>query len=167
MAELEASTIAGYGQRMRLLAAFLLVPVLLTGCGSKGSVSLSVDIEQPTVSVAEGAAGTSLSGSFQVSLALGPEASGSTHVTPGNFSLQNEAGMPVIDNLNLTARPDFPIDVAKGETQVVNLSFEKDDVDRELVCSGKLRIVGSVLDSLKGGTDPVSSELFTADCDAT
>jgi hypothetical protein len=167
MATLEHSTIAGYGLGMRFLPAFLLVPVLLAACGSTGSVSLLVGIDQPAVSVVDGAAGTSLSGSFRVRLALGPEASGSTHVTPGNFSLQTEAGLPVIENLNPTSDPEFAIDVPKGGTQIVSLSFEKDSVDRDLVCTGKLRIVGSVMDSLKGGTDPVSSDLFTADCSAT
>ena len=152
---------------MRLWPAFLVLPVLLAACGSKGTVSLLVAIDQPMVSVVDGAAGTSLSGSFQVSLAQGSEASGSTHVTPGNFSLQTEAGAPLIEVLNLTSTPEFSVDVAKGQTQTLSLVFEKDSVDRDAVCAGKVRIVGSVMDSLKGGTEPVSSALFTPDCGAT
>jgi len=151
---------------MRFWPAFLVLPVVLAACGSKGSVSLFVGIEQPTVSVVDGAAGSSLSGSFELSLALGPEASGPTHVTLGNFSLQTEAGASLIDVLNLSSTPEFPIDVPKGSTQTANFTFDKDSVDRDALCAGKVRIVGTVMDSLKGGTDPVSSELLTPDCGA-
>ncbi|MEO6598804.1 MAG: hypothetical protein ABIQ16_02960 [Polyangiaceae bacterium] len=152
---------------MRFLPTFLLLPVALAACGSKGAVSLVVGIEQPTVSLVDGAAGASLSGSFQLELALGPEASGSTHVTLGNFSLQTEAGAPLIEVLNLTSTPEFPIDVAKGDSQIARFTFNKDGVDRDEVCAGKVRIVGSVMDSIKGGTDPVSSDLIMPDCGAT
>lgn len=152
---------------MRLWPVFLGLCVVLAGCGSKGGASLLVQVDQPTLSVVDGAAGTSLSGSFHLSLQLGSEASGSAQVTLGNFSLQSEAGAPLIEVLNLTASPDFPVDVGKGQTQIVNLTFDEDSVDRATLCAGKVRIVGSVLDSLKGGTDPVSSALFTPDCGAT
>jgi hypothetical protein len=152
---------------MRFWPVFLGLPLVLTGCGSKGSVSLLVGIDQPTASVVDGAAGTSLSGSFQLTLALGPEASGPTRVTLGNFLLQPESGAPPIDLSNLTSTPEFPIDVAKGDTQFASFTFDKDSVDRDAVCAGKVRIVGSVMDSLKGGTDPLSSALFTPDCGAT
>jgi hypothetical protein len=158
LAEVEASAIAGYVLGMRFLSA-LLWSVLLPACGSKGSVSLLVEIDQPMVHVDDG-----ISGSFQLSLALGSEASGSTRVTLGNFSLQTEAGAPLIDVLNLSSTPEFPVDVAKGDTQIVSFTFDRGSVDHDAVCAGKVRIVGSVMDTLKGGTDPVSSALFTPDC---
>ena len=152
---------------MHFSTAFLLLPVLLAACGSKGSVSLVVDIEQPTVSVADGAAGTSLSGGFQLAMALGPEAPGSTRVTLGNFSLQTEAGRPVIEVLNLSSTPEFPIDLGKGDSRSASFTFDEESVDRAALCAGKVRIIGSVMDTLKGGTDPVRSDLFAPNCGAT
>lgn len=162
-----SAPIRGYVFGMRYLPAFLLLPALLAACGDKAAILLTADIRQPTVSVADGAAGSTLSGSFQLVLALGAEASGPTHVTLGNFSLQTEAGVSLVDVLKLDSSPEFPIDLDKGATQTVSFTFDEDSVDRDALCAGRVRIVGSVLDSLKGGTDPVSSELTTPDCGAT
>ena len=140
---------------------------LLAACGDKSSISLSAAVTQPTLSVQDGAAGSTLSGSFQLILALGSEASGPTRVSLGNFSLQTEAGAPLVDVLDVKSSADFPLDVAKGDSQTVSFSFDEDSVDRDALCAGKVRIVGSVMDSLKGGTDPVSSPLTTVDCGAT
>ncbi len=64
----------------------------------------------------------------------------------------------------MKATPDFPIEVAKGGSQSVSFSFDEDSVDRDAICAGQVRLVGSVMDTLKGATDPVSSVLITPDC---
>lgn len=140
---------------------------LLAACGDKSSISLSAVIAEPMLSVQDGAAGSTLSGNFQLVLTLGSEASGSTRVTLGNFSLQTEAGAPLVDVLKVQSNPEFPLDIAKGQTQTVSFSFDENSVDRDALCAGRVRIVGSVLDSLKGGTDPLRSDLTTPDCGAT
>jgi hypothetical protein len=152
---------------MRFWSAFWLLPALLVACGDKSAVSLSADVTSASVKVEDTAFGAALSGSFALSLALGPEASGPTHVTLGNFSLQTAGGAALIDVLNLQSTPTFPVDVAKGGSQTVSFTFDQDSVDRAALCAGQVRIVGSVMDSLKGGTDPISSFLITPDCDPT
>jgi len=153
---------------MRLWLALCSAALLLAACGDKSAVSLSAQITQGTVQVADTAFGdAALSGSFSLLLALGPEASGSTTVTLGNFSLQDANGAALVDVLSLDSTPPFPINVDKGGSQTVTLTFAKDSVDRAALCAGQVRIVGSLMDTLKGGTDPVSSAPLTPDCGAT
>jgi len=60
--------------------------------------------------------------------------------------------------------PMFPIDLQKGETKRVVFTLDGISVDRDAACAGRVRIVGSLTDSLKGGADPVRSGLLTPDC---
>ncbi len=153
---------------MRFWLALCSAALLLAACGDKSAVSLSAQIPDASVSVADTAFGdATLSGSFSLLLALGPEASGPTNVTLGNFSLQDANGAALVDVLSLTSNPEFPVDVDKGGSKTVAFTFSKDSVDRAALCAGQVRIVGSLMDSLKGGTDPVSSGLLTPDCGAT
>ena len=138
----------------------------LLGCGSKGAVSLTADIGQGSLVVKESPFGSaSLTGSFELHLALGPEASGSTSVTLGNFSLQSASGAALVEILHPDVDADFPLVIEKGASKTVIFTLNKgDSVERDQACPGPVRIVGSVMDSLKGGTDPVSSPLITPDC---
>ena len=152
---------------MRLWSVFWVVPALLAACGDKSAVSLSAFVSDAVVSVSDTAFGSGLAGSFRVQLSLGPEASGSTQVSLGNFSLQTESGAPLVDVLELESDTAFPLQIDKGGSKDVNFTFKQDSADRESVCAGKVRIVGSVMDSLKGGTDQVDSVAITPDCGAT
>jgi len=152
---------------MRLLSVFWVTPLLLAACGDKSAVSLSAFVSDAVVSVPDTAFGSALAGSFRVQLSLGPEASGSTQVSLGNFSLQTESGAPIVDVLTLESDVAFPLQVDKGGSKDVNFTFKKDSIDRDAVCAGKVRIVGSVMDTLKGGTDQVGSTAITPDCGAT
>jgi hypothetical protein len=114
--------------------------------------------------VSNSAFGAGLSGSFQLRFELGSEASGSTRVTPGSFELQTEAGEFVADLRDAEVEPEFPIDLNKGESKEVRFTLTDIGVERALACPGPLRIVGSVMDTLKGGTVPVRSGSITPDC---
>ena len=52
----------------------------------------------------------------------------------------------------------------KGESKQVVFTLDEIDVDRDAVCAGHVRIVGSVMDTLKGGTVPVRSASITPEC---
>ena len=149
---------------MRFLTALPVFFLFLAACGDKSAVSLSADISAAALNVRPTAFGSALSGSFQLNLNVGPEASGAATVMLGNFSVQSAAGAPLIDVLPLETTSVFPLVVDKGSTKQAAFTFMVDSVDRTALCTGQVRIVGSVMDSLKGGTDPVSSALIATDC---
>ncbi len=148
---------------MRLWSALWVLPALLVACGSASDVSLSVQVTDESIKVQDTAFGAALSGGFQLRFELGSYASGSTEVSPGNFELQTEAGQVLADLREATPDTDYPIKLSKGESKQVVYTFEEISVDRNELCAGTVRIVGSVMDSLKGGTLPVRSEAITPD----
>lgn len=151
---------------MRLWSALWVLPALLLagGCGSAGTVSLSVQMSDESLTVTDAPFGSELSGSFQLRLELGSEASGSTRVSLGNFEVQTATGEVLTDLRDATMEPALPIDLNKGESKQVLFTLKGITVDREQACAGSLRIVGSVMDTLKGGTDPVRSGSITPSC---
>ncbi len=153
---------------MRFWLALCSAALFLAACGDKSAVSLSAYVSDASLKVTDTPFGdAALSGSFSVVLNLGPEASGPTHVTLGNFSLQGADGAALVDVLSLTSNPEFPVDVDKGGSKTVSFTFSKDSVDGAALCAGQVVIVGSLMDSLKGGSDPVISAPITPDCGAT
>ncbi len=138
---------------------------LLAGCSAKDAVSLSVRISQSAITVRQGAFGGSLSGSFQVQLTVGPEASGPSTVMPQSFSLNTESGMALVDALKVESDATFPLSVGKGETKSVKFTIEPSAIDHDAACAGPLKVLGSFSDSLKGGTEPVQSDPIVPGCD--
>ena len=57
----------------------------------------------------------------------------------------------------------FHISSDRGADQS-NVTLDGIGVDRTKACAGPVRIVGSVTDSAKGGSDPVQSGVITPDC---
>ncbi|MEI9938190.1 MAG: hypothetical protein WDO69_13300 [Pseudomonadota bacterium] len=149
---------------MRLRSVLRVLPALLVACGSASDVSLSVLMTDESIQVRDSAFGAALSGGFQLRLELGSEASGSTQVSLGNFSLQTDSGAPLVDVLDIQPDTAFPVQLDKGSSKQVVFTFTDGSVDRAAVCAGAVRIVGSVMDTLKGGTDPVRSGAITPDC---
>ena len=151
-------------QAMRLWSALWVLPALLVACASASDLILSVSISNESLKVTDGAFGGSLSGSFQLQLTLGSEANGSTEVSLGKFELQTEAGAFLANLDDATPEPMFPIQLNKGESKRVVFTLDGISVDREKACAGRVRIVGSLMDTLKGGAVPVQSGLITPDC---
>ncbi len=120
-------------------------------------------ISDESIKVTDGAF-SSLQGRFQLALVLGSEAKGATQVSLGKFELQTEAGEFLADLAEATPTPMFPINLNKGESKQVLFTFDGIDVDRTKACACAVRIVGSLMDTLKGGSDPVRSEPITPDC---
>ncbi|HTA91216.1 MAG TPA: hypothetical protein VK745_16635 [Polyangiaceae bacterium] len=152
---------------MRFWSLASLLPLCLMACGDKGAVSLSVSVDQSTVSVQNGPLGATLGGGFQLEFALGQLASGPTTVTLGSFALQTAAGASLVDPLQVNASgTSFPLVVGQGDTQTVTFTLSSQAVimNSAAICAGQVRIIGSVTDSLKGGTDPLQSALITPTC---
>lgn len=145
-------------------SCFWFLPACLVACSASASdVSLSVLMSNESVKVTNGAF-AGLEGGFELELALGSYANGGTRVSLGKFELQSESGALLADLADATSEPMFPIDVNKGESKGVVFTFDGISVDHDAACAGRVRIVGSVFDTLKGGMEPVRSGLLTPDC---
>ncbi|HEX3772941.1 MAG TPA: hypothetical protein VHV51_00685 [Polyangiaceae bacterium] len=149
------------------LAFALLVP--LTACGDKSAVSLTVTMQDPSVTAQQGALGSTLGGGFELEFNLGPEASGTTTVTLGDFALQTAAGTMLVDSLKVDpGSTAFPLTIDKGSIKDVSFTFSMSalltQAQHDAICAGKVVIVGSVMDSLSGHTDSTESAAVTPDC---
>lgn len=141
----------------------------LNGCGDKSAVSLSVSIANASVSAQNGTLGTTLAGGFELDLELGPEASGSSTVSLGSFALQSASGTAIVDPLQVDAgSTTFPLVIDQGGSNKVSFMVSSKALltqdEHDAICAGQVVIVGSVMDSLKGGTDSVKSVPITPTC---
>ena len=66
---------------MRLWSLAWVLPLCLVSCGDKSAVSLTVTLDQATVTAQSGTLGATLGGGFELKFELGPEASGSATVS--------------------------------------------------------------------------------------
>ena len=151
---------------MRSWSALLFLPAWLVACSvdvSASDVSLTARISDESIQVTNGAF-SGLEGSFRLELVLGSEAPGSTQVLLGKFELQNAAGGFLADLGDATPEPMFPVDLNKGESKLVLFTLDGIGVERDAVCQGLVRVVGSVTDSLKGGSVPVQGALVAPEC---
>ncbi|HYQ40419.1 MAG TPA: hypothetical protein VER11_00575 [Polyangiaceae bacterium] len=149
---------------MRSKFALLVLPAWLVACSVDASdLALTAHIAEPSIQVTDSAF-SGINGGFKLDLVLGSEANGSTQVTSADFELQNEAGESLAQLSDAVPDPMFPISLNKGESKRVVFTIEDIGVDRSAVCAGRVRIVGSVTDTLKNGMQPVQSDLFTPDC---
>ncbi|MEP7052312.1 MAG: hypothetical protein ABJB12_18240 [Pseudomonadota bacterium] len=150
---------------MRGLTLFFALPLALAGCGDKSAVSLSANITAGSVTVESSVFGASASGSFDVLLALGPEASASRTVTPQNFQLVSESKAVLADQLPIETTTPIPITLGKGESKTVSFTFKGSMVDHDTACAGPLSIVGAVDDATGSGSQRVASSGLTPSCD--
>jgi hypothetical protein len=157
---------------MRRSSLLLAMPLLLLACSAKDAVSLSVRISQSSLTVKNsvfttgGSASGSLSGTFQVALTVGPEASGSSTVTEQSFTLQTQSGASLVDVLMVDSDTQFPLVVGKGETKTVTFTIAPSSIDHDAACAGQVKIIGSFGDSLNGATESAQSDPITPTCPA-
>jgi hypothetical protein len=149
---------------MRLSSAFWVLPAALVACSvSASDLSLTARISEASIKVTNSAF-SGLQGSFGLALALGSEANGSTQVTGADLELETESGEFLVQLSDAIPEPMFPINLNKGESKQVTFTLDGIGVDRTKACAGRVRIVGSVTDTLKGGSSPVQSGLLSLDC---
>ncbi|HEY3495675.1 MAG TPA: hypothetical protein VGK73_13350 [Polyangiaceae bacterium] len=136
------------------------------GCGSKGSVALTVIADNPEVTVESGVLASEVAGSFRVELTLGEYAEDSTSVSLGAFSIQRDAE-DVLSPLSLGGQT-FPVIVDVGASKSFTLTFLQDGTPEEgkSLCEGDLELVGSFTDSLSGDRPtPARTAAFEPSCD--
>ena len=141
----------------------------LAGCVADNEtiVFVAPKLEEPSVTVATGALGTTLSGGFRLRLQLGPRASGPSQVTVEKFAIANADQSPsIVPTLETTADADFPVTIDLDSEKNVTFTIDyggsvlPSATADELCGAGGLRIAGTVKDSLMDGATPVASDVF-------
>lgn len=150
---------------VRSLVLVALSGLSLAGCGSKGSVAVSMEISAPRLAVESSAVGADVSGGFTLRLALGEEAPEATEVSLGTFSVQRGV-TELLAPLPLSGAT-FPLRLGVGGEKTLALTFlDSTELDvAETLCDGELSLLGAVVDSASG-EQPTSirSSAFGADC---
>ena len=146
-----------------LALSTLLLPFALGGCGSKGSVGLSAQVQSASLAVESVTLGTKLSGSFELFLEVGPEASGGSDVGLLSFALVTASSQATLVAPLHLSPAESQYHVPKGEQRI--LPFELDHPDPlasallDALCAEPVQISGAVTDSLSGGeSTPVHSQ---------
>lgn len=157
---------------MRSLSIPFVVALLAsTGCSSGGintdpTIFVDAKVTNPTVAVEQKALGTAVTGGFTLSLHLGARAVGPSDVALQGFQLKStDENTVVVDALPLAAKGQtFPITVDPGTDEDVDVVIDlgndllAKDIGQKLCNFGEVRYIGSITDSLRGGTIPVRTD---------
>jgi hypothetical protein len=142
---------------------------LTAGCIGENEAVVFVDprIEGPAATVSSSALGTSLSGSFHLSLVLGPRASGSSQVSLIQLSITSaDEKTAIVPSLEVTASRSLPVTVAPDSEVGVDFTFDTGanllpaSAMTALCTDPGISITGTVQDSLQDGATPVASAVF-------
>ncbi len=150
------------------LPALALILLLSPACiDTDTAVFVDATLDNPTLTVDQATLGTSMSGSFELTLHLGARASGPSEVTFQSFSLKDANGDVIVESLPVEASSPSPITVEPGGADsVVTFSIDTgaDLLAAEVVdqiCAGEVFISGVIDDSLATSSTPVESEPFS------
>ena len=149
----------------RVLA--VLAPLWVGCADDDAAVFVEPSIAAPSATVGTQTLGTSLAGSFQLMLHLGPRASGPSEVGVGAFVVQSsDQQTTFVSPLEVTADRELPVTVELDSDVDVGFSFDTaadllpTETAGELCGAGGLVISGAIEDSLQDGATPVVSEVF-------
>lgn len=134
--------------------------VMLAGCGSKGAVSVSAQLSDVTLEIVPGRLVSELRGEFDLELELGGSAPESTDIQVQTFSVVR-GETTLVDNLDVTAAPAFPLELPPGERVVVRVNITEgvtvDTSTASALCVEPVRIRGVIIDSTSERPTPVES----------
>jgi hypothetical protein len=123
-------------------------------------------MQNSNLTVTDGALGETLTGGFDLSLALGKLASGASTVSLGSFSLRGADAMTAVDPLPVDAgSTTFPVTLSPGDSKIVNFTLVNvfaPAASRAALCPGPDQILGAVLDN--GKSVSVTSNPITPTC---
>jgi len=150
------------------VAASMVLASLIVGCGDDDpAVFVEPSIGTPEATVGTLQLGTSLKGSFSLSLHLGSRASGPSDVGVGAFMIQNaDQSETFVSPLEVSADRDLPVTVDPDSDQTIVFSFDTaaDLLPAEIsfaLCNMEgVVISGAIQDSLQDGATPVVSAVF-------
>lgn len=150
-------------------ALLLAFSSLLTGCIGEDEAIIFVDpsVSSPEATIAGSVLGSTVTGSFQLRLVLGPRASDSSTVTIGSVNITDaESKSAVVSGLSLTPSQSFPLTVAPSSDVKIDVTFDMGDKTVSMPTTDALcmapgvRIAGTINDSLQEVATPFASDVF-------
>ena len=152
---------------MRSLRPLFALPILLAACvNTDAAVFVEPTIESPTITVAGGALGLTISGNFTLKLHLGPRASGPSQVSLGAFSILDAKQSAAITPLDIgSSSTQFPVTVDLDSDVSAGLPFTLGSktlpsADKAKLCDAAGVVIGGTIqDSLLGGSTPFFSAI--------
>ena len=137
-------------------------------CGSKGAVTVTAQIQNPTLTPTAVALGTALTGSFDLILDLGPEAPKAATVTPKSFAIRN-AGGEIASTLSVTYAEEPPYELAPGASKSIACTLDAskllDASVSSALCAGDVWYSAALSDTLTSNTITTASVPFAPSCD--
>ncbi|HRI63639.1 MAG TPA: hypothetical protein PK156_05360 [Polyangium sp.] len=138
---------------------------LMIGCGNEAIIFVDPTVSSPQVNVISGILGSTVTGSFQLQLVLGPRASGPSTVNFGAVNITDAGGKTaLVSSLSMMPSEPFPINVAPDSEIMVNVPFDLGNktipmATMQALCSaGQVTISGTITDSLVDTATPFVSE---------
>lgn len=155
----------------RALLLLLSASPLLAGCpNTDTAVFVAPAIESPTLDVTKGLLGTSVKGSFTLTLHLGARASGPSDVSDLSIDIRdaNDASITDITALLDAGATQFPVRVEQDSDVDVAMTFDsgskpiEDALATKLCDPAGVSIGGTIKDSLQDSATPVGSDVIHA-----
>lgn len=150
-------------------AFFAAFSALLTGCIGDDEAIIFVDpsISSPQATITGSVLGSTVTGSFQLRLVLGPRATGSSSVTIGSVNITDATGKTaLVPSLSVSTSKPFPLDVPPSSDITIDVTYDLADktvpkatTDAMCAASG-ITISGNIQDSLQNVATPFMSESF-------
>ncbi|HVK67171.1 MAG TPA: hypothetical protein VM694_21945 [Polyangium sp.] len=154
-------------RNLRALPALLIgLSSLLAGCIGENEDVVFVEprIEAPTTDVKIGVFGVTVTGSFKLTLALGPRASGPSTVQVGAVAITDAPNQQsIVSSLSLISTQPFPVTVQPDSEVTIDFEFDKmiSEATADALClPAGIRIAGTLQDSLEVGATSVASDVF-------
>lgn len=142
---------------------------LITGCIGDDEAIIFVDpsVSLPEANISGSVLGSTVTGSFQMRLVLGPRASGSSTVTFGSVNIADASGKTtIVPSLSLSPSKTFPLDVPPSSDINVDVIYDLGDktvpmMTTDAMCTPSgVTISGTINDSLQNAATPFVSDMF-------
>ena len=142
---------------------------LITGCIGDDEAVIFVDpsVSSPQATIASSVLGSTVSGTFQLRLVLGPRASGSSTVTFGSVNIADVFGKTtIVPSLSIAPSKTFPLDVPPSSDIKIDVTYDLGDktvpmMTTDALCTTSgVTISGTINDSLQNAATPFVSDMF-------
>lgn len=131
-------------------------------------MTVTAQIQNPTLMPSAAALGTALNGSFDLVLDLGAEAPKAATVTPQSFAIRNAQG-ELASALSITYSEPPPYELAPGASKTIACSLNPnkllDASALAALCAGEVWYSAALSDSLTQNTSTTQSLHFVPSCE--
>ncbi len=158
-----------YAHRTFALVALFVSSTLLVGCIDENEAVIFVEpsVSSPSANITGSVLGSTIEGSFQLRLVLGPRASGPSTVTLESVVIKDASEQAAIGPvLAVVSSKPFPLTVEPDSDVTIDATFDigSGTVDMatttKLCDSAGIRISGALGDTLAGAATPFVSDTF-------